>query len=144
MRQLLKLRAACVACTHFIQGSFMISRTVTSLRKMTRRIAIALVGVFLCIGLAPALAQAAPLVGAVDTLNANSTDAVSPDALSSERLSEKRAQRRQVQSQASAAANTESEESVTDKLNLEEMVEDNVLIGNEPKPTTDAANMPSR
>ncbi|MBE9063128.1 hypothetical protein [cf. Phormidesmis sp. LEGE 11477] len=124
----------------------MILRTVTSLRKMTRQIAIALVGaflsVFLCIGLAPAIAQAAPLVGAVDTLGA---EAVSPDALSPEELSEKRAERRQVQSQASAEANTKGqEESAADRLNLDEMVEDNVLLGNEPEPTTDAANMPSR
>lgn len=123
----------------------MISRTVTSLRKMTQHIAIALVGVFLCLGLMPTPILAAPFEGVANTLDTEKTEVESPDALSPESLSEKRAERRQIQSQASAAANTDSEEeSVADKLNLEEIVEDNVLLGNEPEPSTDAANMPSR
>ncbi|MEM8506099.1 MAG: hypothetical protein AAF716_23485 [Cyanobacteria bacterium P01_D01_bin.1] len=120
----------------------MASRMVTALRKMTGRMAIALVGMFLCLGLIPTPIQAAPFESA-STIDVDTT-AVSSDALSPEKLSQKRAERRQAQSQASAAANTENEESATDKLNLEEIVEDNVLLGNEPEPSTDAVNMPSR
>lgn len=110
----------------------MISRIVTSLRSLTRQLLLVLVGAFMCLSLLQPTAQAASVQNVADTAD------TTLGGTSSESLSELRAERRQAQSQASKAANTEDKtdsfkEAIDDKLNLDEIVEDNVLLGNEPK-----------
>ncbi len=110
----------------------MISRIVASLRSITRQLSLALVGAFVCLSLVQPVAQAASIQ------NVANTAGTTLEGTSSDSLSELRAERRKEQSQASKAANTEDKadsfkEAIDDKLNLDEIVEDNVLLGNEPK-----------
>lgn len=77
------------------------------------------------------------------------TGGTAVESVGSESLSELRAERRKEQSEASKAANTEDEassfkEAIDEKLNLEEIVEDNVLLGNEPKGDRAATQSQSR
>ncbi len=114
----------------------MISHMITSLRKTIKQLAIVLVGTIICLGLAQTDLHAAPLQGGRSTLDLDQTEASSPDS-----LSEMRAERRQAQSEASKAANTEGKadsvgEVFADKLNLEEIADDNVLLGEDPTPDT--------
>ena len=118
----------------------MILHMVTSLRKTIKQLALVLVSTFVCLGLMQTDLQAAPLKGSNSTLDLEKTEQVSPDS-----LSEKRAERRQAQSEASKAANTEDKtdsvgEVFADKLNLEEIAEDNVLLGEDPTPDTPTSN----
>ncbi len=119
----------------------MISQTVTSLRKAIKQLSLVLTSAFMCFGLMQTALQAAPLQGGSSTLDLDKTEAISDS------LSEKRAERRQAQSEASKAANTEIKsdsigEVFADKLNLEEIADDNVLLGEDPTPDTPTSQTP--
>jgi len=114
----------------------MISRTLTSLQRLIGKAALVLASVFVCLALVQPALQAAPMQSSTSTLDADKTEVTSPDSISAMDLEAKRAKRRQAQSQASRSADQENTGSVADQLNLEEMVEDNVLLGNEPDSTS--------
>ncbi len=121
----------------------MISRIVLSLRSITRQLSLVLVGALMCLSLLQPAARAASV-----QIMAN-TGGTAVESVGSESLSELRAERRKEQSEASKAANTEDEassfkEAIDEKLNLEEIVEDNVLLGNEPKGDRAATQSQSR
>ncbi len=88
-----------------------------------KQITICLVGVVMFLGLMQPAAQAMPAL-------------IMPDGeptLSAESLEQKRAERREIQSKASEAANTEEKadsinETLTEKLNLDEIVEENEIV----------------
>lgn len=88
-----------------------------------KQITICLVGVVMLLGLMQPAAQAMPAL-------------IMPDGeptLSAESLDQKRAERREIQSKASEAANTEEKadsikETLTEKLNLDEIVEENEIV----------------
>ena len=96
---------------------------LASFRLMVKRFVLLFVGAALVFGMVQPAAVAV-----------NPRDAVNVEKpLSASELSEKRAQRRAQQSQASKAADTEIEadslgEVLNDKLNLEEIAEDNVIV----------------
>ncbi len=89
----------------------------------------ALVGVVMFLGLMQPAAQAMPAIPAI----------IMPDTeptISAESLEQKRAERRELQSKASEAANTEEKadsadsigETLSEKLNLDEIVEENEIV----------------
>lgn len=90
---------------------------------IAKQIALCLVGVILFLGLMQPAVQAA---------QADMPSKANP-SMSTEGLDQKRAQRREIQSQASEAANTEEPadsvgEALSEKLNLNEIVEENVIV----------------
>lgn len=96
---------------------------LTSFRRMAKRFVLVVVGAALLFGMLQPVAIAANPRNATDV----------EKTISADELSEKRAQRRAQQSQASKAADTEIEadslgEVLSEKLNLEEIAEDNVLV----------------
>ncbi|MGF1523271.1 MAG: hypothetical protein ACFBSF_13225 [Leptolyngbyaceae cyanobacterium] len=107
----------------------MVTGIFVSLQKIFRQLTLTLLSVILCLGLLPTTAQSMPLAetGYMDTI-------------SPERLSQMKAQRRKTQSEASQAAKTKAESSLLDednaslgemlieKLNLDEITEENVLV----------------
>lgn len=96
---------------------------LTSFRRMAKRVVLLFVGAVLLFGMVQPAAIAA-----------NPRNAVNVEkTMSADELDAKRAQRRAQQSQASQAADTEIEadslgEVLSDKLNLEEIAEDNLLV----------------
>jgi hypothetical protein len=116
--------------------SNMISRMAVLLRQVIAKSALVLAGVFVSLCLMQTSLQAAPLQGNASTLAADSAEIADLENISPAELEQKRAKRRQAQSQASRAADQENTGSVADQLNLEEIVEDNVLLGNEPDSTS--------
>ncbi len=101
----------------------MYSRLFLSLQTAIKRLVLFSIGAVLFLGLMQPMAQAAPSSADVPTL-------------STESLEQKRAERRAAQSEASKAANSEEEadsigEVFADKLNLEEIVEENVIVNDD-------------
>ncbi len=97
----------------------MLARVFLTLRTVTRRLVLLLISAALIVGFAQTSVQAAPEADPVQTM-------------SPEELEQKRAERREFQSEASkASVDEEKADSVgevfADKLNLEEIVKDNVL-----------------
>lgn len=107
----------------------MILRTADYLKQAFSLLTLVLLGAMLCIGLLQPAAHAAPAL-----TNEATTAEQAPET-----LSEKRAERRQIQSQASRAADLETEadsfeDVIKDKLNLDEIVEENVLLDGDANP----------
>lgn len=97
----------------------MLARVFLTLRTVTRRLALMLISAVLILGFAHSV-QAAPEADPVQTM-------------SPEELAQKRAERREFQSEASKASIDEEKadsvgEVFADKLNLEEIAEDNVIV----------------
>lgn len=93
------------------------------IQAAVKQVAIALVGVVMFLGLMQPAAQAVPALIMPDT----------EPTLSAESLEQKRAERRELQSKASEAAKAEEEansasETLTEKLNLNEIVEENEIV----------------
>ncbi|MGB7250095.1 MAG: hypothetical protein WBC73_14245 [Phormidesmis sp.] len=102
------------------------------LQSIAKRITFVFIATILCLGLMQTSLQAAPLI---------KTEAT--ETMSQESLSQMRAARREEQSKASQAANTEKESSsIGEKLNLEEIAEENPLTGNASK--TPELNSPNQ
>ena len=97
----------------------MVARVFLTLRTVTRRLVLLLLSAVLVLGFAQTSVQAAP--------EADPEPTITP-----EELAQKRAERREFQSEASKASiNEEKADSIgevfADKLNLEEIAEENVL-----------------
>ena len=97
----------------------MVARVFLTLRTVTRRIVLLLLSAVLVLGFAQTSVQAAP-------------EADPEPTMTPEELAQKRAERREFQSEASKASiNEEKADSIgevfADKLNLEEIAEENVL-----------------
>lgn len=90
------------------------TRVLLSLQTIAKKLVLVLVGAVMFLGLAQSAVHATPIPASQST-----TQEISPEV-----LAQKRAERRAEQSRASEAANTEAKE---DKLNLEEIAEENVL-----------------
>lgn len=100
----------------------MITQVSAYFRQAVRRLCIIAVGFVLFFGLMQPAVQAAPEVSSQNAEKVSSAD-----------LEQKKAERRAMQSQASRAADTEEEadsigEVINDKLNLDEIVEENVIV----------------
>ena len=98
------------------------TRALLPLQKAVQKLALLLVSAVMFLGLIQPAVQATPIPTSQST-----TQEISPDE-----LSQKRANRRAQQSRASQAADTEVKanslgEVLEDKLNLEEIAEENVL-----------------
>lgn len=98
------------------------TRVLLSIQKAAKKLALLLVGTVLFLGLAQPAVQASPIPTSQST-----TQEISPDE-----LAQKRAERRAEQSRASQLADTEVKanslgEVLEEKLNLEEIAEENVL-----------------
>lgn len=103
----------------------MVARMSLALRKLTQRLTLLLFSSVLLLGLMQTSVQAAPANMAADPLV----------KMTPEKLEQKRAQRRELQSEASQAADTEEKadsvgEAFGDKLNLEEIAEENPITNN--------------
>jgi hypothetical protein len=113
-------------------------------KTIAKGLGILLMGAIALMGFSPAVALANPLPNLPVALAASSRFAAQAEAkdqepmISEERLSELREQRREWQSEASAAAAAEGEvdttgepvaEAVKDKLNLEEITDENEIVG---------------
>ena len=85
-----------------------------SLQQIAKKLTLLVVSAIMFLGLLQPAVQAAPI-----PTDQSTTQEISPDE-----LAQKRAERRAEQSRASQLADTESD---TDKLNLEEIAEENVL-----------------
>ena len=90
------------------------TRVILSLQQIAKKLVLVLVGAIMFLGLAQSAVQATPIPASQST-----TQEISP-----EELAQRRAERRAEQSKASEAANTEVTE---DKLNLEEIAEENAF-----------------